>query len=508
MTVEDFSEAMKRKAAQDAEAWGDPVPLYAEHQRPAAYPIDALPPIIRGAVERYQQFGQQPIELVACSALASAALACQALADVDRDGNLTGPISLSFLSIARSGERKSATDTRMRRALVAWQTERRREQAPTVKAAERRLAAWQARRDGMLNKIKRLAGSVKTEDEIARQQIESALLLLDEERPNVPPQIHLFHEDTSAEKLAINLATGWPSSSLWSDEAGLVVGSYAMSEGSALSFLTLLNRLWDGNPFDRERVSRESVHLRGRRFTVSLMMQPTALATLVSAGNGMARGVGALARFLIAWPNSTIGSRAYREGDLEAAELQAFDARARALLDAPLPLDQDGALEPPKLRLSRGAFTGWRLLHNTIEQELGSKGEFADLTDIGAKTAEQAARLAGVLHVFEYGPKGEITQETMLAAGKIALWHLHEARRIFGMIGRAGETADAQVLLEWLLEQPEAPWLGAILQSGPYRLRNKERRDQAIAILTEHGLARVEIRTRRQFLAVNPKAMP
>jgi hypothetical protein len=506
MSVEDFSEALKRKATQDAETWDDPVPLYAEHQRPAPYPVDALPPIIRDAVETYQAFGRQPIELVSCSALAGASLVCQALADVDRDGgNLTGPCSLSFLTIAGSGDRKTAVDTRMRRAPVTWQAEKRHEQAPLIKAAERRLAIWQAKHDGILNKIKRLSGSTKADDEIERQQLESKILALETERPKIPPEVRLFHEDTSSEKLAINLADGWPSSSLWSDEAGLIVGSHAMSEASALGFLTLLNRLWDGNEFDRERVTRSCAHIRGRRFTCSLMLQPSALAVLTSTGGGIARGVGALARFLMAWPNSTIGTREYRVGTLDAPALQAFDARARQRLDTPLPLDQDGALAPPKLRLSRTAFEVWRRLHDTIERELGPRGEFADLVDIGAKAAEQSARLSCVLHVFEHGPHGEISQQTVLSAGRIALWHLHEARRIFAMIGHAGETADAQVLLQWLLEQPEAPWLPDILRFAPYRVRDKERRDRAIAVLTQHGLARVEIRDRRQYLAVNPE---
>jgi hypothetical protein len=62
------------------------------------------------------------------------------------------------------------------------------------------------------------------------------------------------------------------------------------------------------------------------------------------------------------------------------------------------------------------------------------------------------------------------------------------------------------VLLEWLLDQPAPPRLGEILQFGPYRTRTKERRDKAIEVLAEHGLARVETHDNRQFLVVNPKA--
>jgi Protein of unknown function (DUF3987) len=503
MSVEDFSEALKRKAEEAAAKWDDPTPLVPDHQKAEPYPIDALSPTIRGAVETYQSFGQQPIELVACSALATASLACQGLADVDRNG-LTGPISLSFVSVARSGERKSSADKRMRKAAADWEIDRRRQQAQSIKAANRDLAIWKAKRDGMLGKIKSLAS--RSGADVERQQLESKLRLHEEDEPKVPPEVQLFYEDTSAEKLVINLATGWPSASLWSDEGGLVIGSYAMSETSALGFLTLLNRLWDGNSFNRERVSRESVHLRGRRFTVSLMLQPRTLETLVATGDGIARSVGAFSRFLMAWPNSTMGTRLYRQ-EKPASEQDVFNARVRALLDKPLPLDQDLCLDPPKLRMAGKAFEAWRSLHDTVENTLGIAGEFCDLTDFGAKAAEHAARLAAVIHLFENGnPASEISLDTVVKGATLALWHLNEARRIFSILGQVGALDDAQVLLDWLRARTEPPRVGDILRLGPYCLRDKSRRDRAIEALELHGIAhREKPDGGAETLILNPK---
>ncbi|MGH6898236.1 MAG: YfjI family protein [Geminicoccaceae bacterium] len=486
-------------------SWPEPEPLVAEHEKPAPYPIDALPPIIRNAVLSYQAFGQQPVELVACSALAAAALAIQGLGDVDRDGgNLVGPCSLSFVIVAKSGERKSACDKRMRRALTGWGRETLDEQAPLLKAARRRHAAWQAKCEAMLGRIKRIAYSTKSDHEIEVQQLESKLLALEQEEPDVPPEVALFHEETSPEQLAIILAKGWPSASLWSDEAGLVIGSHAMTKDVAMRFLSLLNRLWDGGDFKRERVTRESVHLRSRRFTCSLMMQPHVLDTLTTVGDGVARNVGALARYLIAWPESTMGARPYAEGDLNSPALAAYDARLRALLDLPLPL-KDGALEPPKLRLSGDAFAFWREFHDDVERELGRRGEFGDVSDFGAKVAEQAARLACVMHVVEHGPTGEIGAAEMLAGAKVGLWHLHEARRVLPRLARYSEIDDAQLLLDWLQDLDAPPALGDVLRLGPYRLRNKETRDAAVTVLAEHNLARVEQRgNNARSLALNP----
>ena len=128
------------------------------------------------------------------------------------------------------------------------------------------------------------------------------------------------------------------------------------------------------------------------------------------------------------------------------------------------------SLPPPP---SAPAFEVWRKFHDRVEVELGSRGEFGELPDFGAKIAEQAARIACILHVFEHGPTGEIAVKTMHAGAQIAFWHLHEARRIFEIVG-SGETGDAEHLLQWLLKRQTAPSTGEVLQFGPYRLRSKK----------------------------------
>ena len=66
-----------------------------------------MPNILQRVVHAYQRYGQQPISLVANGALANLSLACQALANVARDHYLISPVSLYFLVIASTGERKS-----------------------------------------------------------------------------------------------------------------------------------------------------------------------------------------------------------------------------------------------------------------------------------------------------------------------------------------------------------------------------------------------------------------
>ena len=458
---------------------------------------------MRAAVQAYQAYGKQPIEMVACAALSSTSLVCQGLADVGRDKNLIGPCSLDIVTIAVSGERKTAIDKRLRRAATLWQREKRDDDAPQIEEAEQRLAGWKATREGLLNKIKRLAGAKKPEDIAELKQFEQDLIELTKKRPPVPLFVKLFYEDITPERLATSLAEGWPSASLWSDEGALVIGSHSMSEEVALRFLGLLNRLWDGNPFDRDRQTSASAYIIGRRFTASLMLQPMVLSAWLAIGDGVVRGLGALARYLMTWPTSTMGTRLHVSGDLDCPELKAYDNRLHTLLELPLPL-KDGALEPPVLFLSPPAFEMWRKFHDMVEVELGAHGKFGELPDFGAKIAEQAARIACIFHVFMHGPTGEISAETMRAGARVAFWHLHEARRIFDAVGYSGETGDAEHLLQWLLKR-QNPNLLQKLQLGPYRLRGKKRRDAAIAVLVDHSLIRLEKHDGITRLVINPK---
>jgi hypothetical protein len=80
------------------------------NRTPRKFPIEALPPKIRAAVEAAKALTQAPEALIVSSALAAVSLAVQAKYDVRRNSHLVSPCSLYFLTIAESGERKTTVD--------------------------------------------------------------------------------------------------------------------------------------------------------------------------------------------------------------------------------------------------------------------------------------------------------------------------------------------------------------------------------------------------------------
>ena len=122
-----------------ADVWQAPEPLVAQNE-PAPYPIDSLPDPIRHAVEEVQAFVQAPIEMVAASALTALSIAGQQVADVRRANTLCGPLSLFFLSVAESGERKSTIDGYFVNAIREYERGSARRRSPILRTTRQ---SWQ-----------------------------------------------------------------------------------------------------------------------------------------------------------------------------------------------------------------------------------------------------------------------------------------------------------------------------------------------------------------------------
>ena len=180
-------------AAQEIEM-ADPEPLIAPDEEPRPYPLNALPPTIRAAVSAYRSFGQQPVPLVASSALSVAALATQGLSNVGRDNYLIGPISLNVIIVAGSGERKTSVDRRMRLSARRWQQDFRDRHVAEVAEADSRVAAWQAEREGILSKIKTASGG-KPRSGLSIAELKAVLAQLEADKPHRAIMPTLFYEE-------------------------------------------------------------------------------------------------------------------------------------------------------------------------------------------------------------------------------------------------------------------------------------------------------------------------
>lgn len=486
-----------------AEAWPPPQPLIVRSEA-APYPVDALPGSIGAAVLEVVAFVQCPVSRAACCALAAVSLSCQALADVGRADKLTGPCGLYLLAVAESGERKTSCDGYFTSAIREWEREQAERTEPEVSRHAAALSAWTAKREGVLQAIKTAAKSGKStslkEDELDRMEAD---------KPQAPRVPSLIFGDATPEALAFNLAQGWPSGGVLSSEAGIVFGSHAMGRESITRNLALLNSLWDGRGHKVHRRTADPFTVEGVRLTMGLAVQPETGRAFFENSKGLARGSAFVARFLIAWPQSTQGARLFRPAPESWPSLTAFHRRITALLDQTPAINARGELELPMLDLSPDATAAWIHFHDEVEDELRPGRDMAETRDVASKAADNAARLAALFHTFEHGASGDISAAHMHAASRIVTWHLYEARRFLGELVLPPTVSNAAKLDAWLLAhcretRTTTVATREIQQYGPGPLRDKATLTEVIAELVDADRVRRVKDGNRREIEVNP----
>lgn len=499
MSIEPTEQPQTLSSGQNSQSshWNNPIPLKHVLNDESPYPFDALPSLLQSIVGAYQSYGQQPLPLVAGGALANLSLACQALANVARDEYLVSPVSLYFLVIASSGERKSAADNVFSKAIRSWEASVRQKREPERLSALTQHKAWQMERDGLLTQIKRAVYSGEGSD-----YYKNLLEELVHQEPDIPIQPTLYFEDATQEALAIHLAHGWPSASLWSDEAGIILGSHSM-QSNPMRFVALLNRLWEGKSFAAHRKTSQSFIIEHRRLTLNLMMQPLLLDQMVSQATGISRQSGFLARCLLAYPDSSMGTRFYQEPPAQLIGLHEYEQRITECLNQSQRLNQAGCINLPLLKMSAQAKHLWVQFFNSIEAGLNTQGQWIEIKDFASKAAENAVRLAALFHLFS-GAIGDLSAQHMEQAITLMHWYLFEARRLLEPQSTQPNLDEAQKLLDWLLQQrPQTTTPREILQFSP--LRNKEQRDNALETLMEHQYLRLVKTGNKTRVELNPK---
>lgn len=495
--------AVARTASDNTDepsAWPAPQSLTAT-TAPMEYPAESLPPCIRAAVDEVCGFVQAPLPLVASSAIAALSLAIQAHVDVKRAERLTGPVGLFMTTIADSGERKSTCDGFFTRAIRDYETEQAEAHAPILKDYQADLAAWEAKHAGLKEKIKSEAK--------ARKQtvgLEADLRDLEHDKPEPPKVPRLIYADVTPEALAYSLGKQWPSGGVVSAEAGIVFGSHGMGSDSVMRNLATLNQLWDGASLTIDRRTSDSYTVRGARLTVALQVQEATIRTFFDKSGTLARGTGFLARFLIAWPQSTQGYRPFREAPEHWPHMATFNQRIAEILRTPVPMDDGGNLTPLLLTLSPEAKDSWIAFHDAVESQLRVGGDLHDVRDVASKSADNAARLAALFHVFS-SATGPISADAFENAASIVAWHLSESKRFFSELAVPDDLMDAARLDAWLIEhcrteQTQTVSKRTAQQFGP--LRKPDPLSAALKALEDADRLRVARIGKQIVIHINP----
>ncbi|AZV92451.1 YfjI family protein [Kerstersia similis] len=489
--------------------WADPLPLEGKQYEAEPYPLNALPEGMRVAVADVHATTKAPVPMVATSALTALSLAAQAHINVVRNPQLTGPVSLFALVLADSGERKSTVDGFFTRAIHEYEIAQTEAMKPEVDTYLADMQAWTAKKAGVMEAIK-----AATKRGQSTGDFENTLQDLEQTKPEAPKVPELLYGDATPEALTHGLAKKWPSAGIVSSEAGTVFGSHGMGADSVMRNLAALNVLWDGGTHKVSRRSVEGFTVRNARLTVSLQVQLPVLAGFMGKAGDLARGSGFLARFLVAWPTSTQGTRQYQEPDYAMAGLAGFNARITQLLTEPITFDETGnGVAPTMLEFSREAKEIWIRFYNLIESQLAPFGELAEVKDVASKTADNAARIAALFHLYQHGTDDSIGVHAMDSACMVAMWHLGESRRLLTELSQNPATSLAARLDAWLIDRCNERRTNRVstrdvLREFPSsKLRRTEQLTPVLQELVDAERASSVQDGRQKLIVINPKLL-
>jgi hypothetical protein len=217
------------------------------------FPVDALGDVLGSAAKGVQECVQAPQAICGQSVLAVATLAVQGHADVELPTGARAPISNYYVSVAATGERKTAVD---REAM--WPV-RKREEA-LRQAHEADVAIYQNDKD--VHEKARSGILSHAKDKASQDSIRANLEALG--KPPAPPLTPMLTcPEPTFEGLTRLLASGQPSMGIFSGEGGQFLGGHGMNQDNRLKTAAAMSGLWDGEPIRRVRQGDGSMVLPG-----------------------------------------------------------------------------------------------------------------------------------------------------------------------------------------------------------------------------------------------------
>lgn len=473
----------------------EPLPLRPEAPPPAPFPLDALG-WLAPAAQAIARKVQCPSAIAGQSVLGAASLAVQAHADVQLPHGQKAPASIFLMTVAQSGDRKSAADREALWPVIRREDTLRSEYQEKFATWKTAMAAWTAAK-------KKEEG--RTGRSLEERKLDLACLGPEPERP-------LSSTLTTGDITVDGLLKNWPlmqgALGVFSAEGGQFTSGHAMSDDAKVKSSALLCEIWDGRLKSRVRAGDGIVELQGRRMALHILVQPDIAAKFL--GDPELRSQGILSRMLVAAPETLAGTRAYRDPlPADEVEIRRYGARILSILETPPPLigTVPNELNPRAVPLSADAKRLWIAFADETERRQGRGGDLEELRDMGGKAAEHVARIAVVLSAVEDLRVQEVGPGPMVNAITLMRFYLGEALRLAGLQRTDARLERAQAALAWMQAQGGSTIdFREIMRRGPTSVRTKAALEDALHVLTEHGWVREIPKKRPRQFEVRKKA--
>lgn len=418
-----------------------PEPLTDEISAPNPYPVEAMPPMLKDAVQAIANYVQAPTALAGQCVLNAVAHLAQTRVDASASHRPSGqmPCSLFTLALGDSGDRKTSAEKIAFKPIANHERELK-----TLYQTE--LEHWRKEADKLTGK-------------------ELKEYLKDNPKPEDPSS--LITSDASYSTVASILIAGKAALSWSTDEGGQMLGGHSMKADNFKAVLGGLTRWFDSGEGERVRAKDNadgSGTAYGRRLGMSLLAQEIVVRDALQSP--VIRGQGFLPRFLFTAPQSLKGTRfidAAKFGTKpeDDPRIMAYWERLQKLMAKPEPIDGlTHEIKAPCLGWTPEARALWCEFFNHTEAEQARLGTYESMSAFASRAGEIAARVATVLAFF--CERDHVDGEAMKAAIALADHSLKEWLRY-------GEAVQIDPITDGAIRCME--WLKAQLKAGKYQWR-------------------------------------
>lgn len=404
--------------------WDTPIP-FDEYDLPA-FPVDALPEVIRRYVLAVAESTQTPVDMAAVEALGIVSLCCQGKYFIRGNADWAEPLNTYMVVIMEPAERKSSVLSMMIRPVEEYEKEENSRRNAEI--VESRMIQDKLEKEKR-SLVERASKGKATEEEVRAKAAELAKF-----EPAKP--LRLFVDDVTSEKLTSVLAENKGRAAVVSAEGGIfsiMSGLYNRNVN-----IDVFLKGHSGDTIRVDRVGRASESIIHPALTMVLAVQPEVLNGLMS--NNTFRGRGLTARFLYSMPKSTVGRRSFSAEPIP----EGVKSRYRDLVETIL----SGNNEQEPISLDDEAAEVLKGLFNEVEVRL--KDDLAEIQDWAGKFVGAVLRIGGILHVMKY-PKDSmfdpVDRETMENAVSIGRYFLEHAKAAYSLMGADAVNKNARLFL-------------------------------------------------------------
>lgn len=468
------------------DSWDKLVPLN-EVVLPA-FPIDALPDVLKNYVSDVAESTQTPIDMAGVASLALMSIAMQPRYKVFGKADWEEQLSLYCMIVAEPSDRKSAVFNQIIKVIQSFEAEYNEHHSIDVLKSQEEHTS--------LEKRYKKATKDYENGKITKDEYDEAFRKYSTHKVIKP--ISLTLDDVTSESLTNEIESQEGCIALVSSEGGI----FDIISGSYTNFpnIDIFLKGYSGDFIKVSRIGRPSLYVKNPRLTILLTVQPKVLESVVN--NGTFTGRGLSARFLYSVPKSLVGSRRFETKPINFDNKKRFSDLIHEILKEP-------KSSTTYITLSNDAYSLLKYYYEEFESRL-----ITDLKEIGGwagKLVGNILRISALItrarnvkyDAFLYTPSSDdsaewiVQKEDMESAIKLGDYFLEHARYAFDFMD--DNTTKKQALN--FLEKLKATKTNKISFREASRMckfmNKKENATAVIGLLTDYGYLREKQGTSR-----------